>query len=86
MARDTVPNMKFIKTIEKKHRNAARVIEINRFIPLAVKEASEKVEELGKDIVSVTGVDGQPANYSHRTKFFHQAMKKMTIAAGIRSE
>lgn len=64
--------------------------EIDKLIPTADKEARQKVNELGIKSESRVGAfdkeSGKCQFYNHcfRSEFFHRAMKRLAIEAGLR--
>jgi hypothetical protein len=61
-----------------------RARKINELILIAEKEAKAKVASLGKAFEIRPGKDKKPWKYDFFTQFFHEAMDRMTIEAGIR--
>lgn len=59
-------------------------LRINSLIPLAEKEAKEKVEKLGVKTKSVAGKNGEIFEYDYWTEFFHEAMNRLSIEAKLR--
>ena len=57
---------------------------INALIPAAEKEARMKVTILGKETEERPGVDDKPFNWDFWTEYFHAAMNRMAIEAGLR--
>ncbi len=57
---------------------------INSLIPVAEKEAIMNVKLLGKESEMRPGVDGKPFNWDFWTEFYHAAMNRMAIEAGLR--
>jgi hypothetical protein len=57
---------------------------IDALIPAAEKEATKKVAILGKETEVRPGVDEKSFNWDFWTEFFHAAMNRMAIKAGLR--
>ena len=65
------------------HTNKNYEIEINALIPTAEKEARERVNEYGITSIRRQGKDDF-YNHCFKTQFFHEAMKRLAIEAGLR--
>jgi hypothetical protein len=61
------------------------VSKINALIPIAEAEAKVKVQELGMASEPRPGADGKNYNHCFFSEFFHKAMKRLAMDAGLRS-
>lgn len=57
---------------------------VDALIPKAAKEARLKVVNLGIASEKRPGFDGRTYNHCFFTEFFHKAMNRLTIKAGLR--
>ncbi len=65
--------------------DSLHVNEIDSLIPLAEKEATEKVEKLNAKSEIRFGKDGGERKHCFWTEFFHAAMNRYANEAGLRS-
>jgi len=58
---------------------------INLLIPMAMREAFLRKDALGKKFERRQGADHRKYNHCFITQFFHEAMNRLAIEAGLRT-
>lgn len=65
-------------------KNTNHISKINALIPLTETEAKRKVKEFGKVNELRDGALKSKYNHDFKTEFFHQAMNRLAVEAGLR--
>ena len=77
--------LQFGGTLPWKYKATKYEKAIDALIPIAEKEAVEKVEAIGMLSEPRLGAEGKTYNHCFKTQFFHESMTRLAIEAGIRN-